>query len=129
MKRQTYGNLRDFIRALEAEGELLRVDAPVSPVLEIAEITDRASKIPGGGKALLFERVEGSSMPVLTNAFGSMKRVCMALGVGDLDDLGGRLREILTLAPPESFGDKIGLVRDVIGWSKFLPRRSCLSAP
>jgi 4-hydroxy-3-polyprenylbenzoate decarboxylase len=130
VKRYGYENLRDFIAALESEGELLRIGAPVSPLLEITEITDRASKSPEGGKALLFEQVEGSSMPVLTNALGSMKRICMGLGVGDLDELGHRLREILTLTPPETWHDKIGLLKNALGWSRFLPRRlSRLSSP
>ena len=65
-----YFSLREFIDRLESENELIRIQEQVSPILEIAEITDRVSKQPGGGKALLFENVEGSSMPVLINAFG-----------------------------------------------------------
>ena len=64
-----YFSLREFIDRLESENELIRIQEQVSPILEIAEITDRVSKQPGGGKALLFENVEGSSMPVLINAF------------------------------------------------------------
>ena len=60
-----YPSLREFIDWLDFENELIRILEPVSPVLEIAEITDRVSKQPGGGKALIFENVEGSSMPVL----------------------------------------------------------------
>ena len=69
-----YFSLREFIDRLESENELIRIQEQVSPILEIAEITDRVSKQPGGGKALLFENVEGSSMPVLINAFGSKKK-------------------------------------------------------
>ncbi|MCZ6541966.1 MAG: UbiD family decarboxylase, partial [Nitrospinae bacterium] len=69
-----YESLREFIERLEAEGELVRIAEPVSPILEIAEITDRVSKSPDGVKALLFENVEGSAMPVLINAFGSWRR-------------------------------------------------------
>ena len=54
------------------------------PILEISEITDRVSKEKGtANKALLFERVKDSAFPVLTNAFGSMKRMCLALEVGE----------------------------------------------
>lgn len=49
-----YRNLSEFIARLEREGELQRVSVPVDPVYEIAEITDRMSKQPDGGKALLF---------------------------------------------------------------------------
>lgn len=94
-----YETVREFVAALEQAGELTRVAAPVSPVLEIAAIADRVSKLPAphppgesarrndprhwhlGGSALLFENVEGSDVPVLINAFGSYRRMEMALGV------------------------------------------------
>ena len=80
-----YHSLRDFIDRLENENELVRIKDHVSPILEITEITDRVSKQPGGGKALLFENVEGSNIPVLINAFGSFKRINIALGVHDIE--------------------------------------------
>jgi len=77
-----YETIRDFIALLEKNGELFRIKAEVDPELEIAEITDRVSKEKGAAnKALLFERVKGSTFPVLTNAFGSLKRMCLALEV------------------------------------------------
>jgi 4-hydroxy-3-polyprenylbenzoate decarboxylase len=91
MPKKNYRNLTDFIQVLEAEGELVRIKAPVSSFLEITEITDRVSKSPSGGKALLFEQVDGSSFPVITNAFGSEKRISLALGVRKLDELGRRV--------------------------------------
>jgi len=80
-------SLSDYISLLEREGELVRIAAPVSPVEEIAEITDRVSKMPGGGKALLFENT-GTEFPVLTNMFGSARRMALALGVGSALMLG-----------------------------------------
>ena len=77
--------LIQFISRLESAGELIRVREFVSPKLEIAEITDRIVK--STGKALLFEN-NGTGFPVLINAFGSEKRVCMALGMEHLDDGG-----------------------------------------
>ena len=65
----TYSSLSDFVKELEQAGELKRIKAGVSPDLEITQITDRVSK--EGGPALLFEKVEGSDMPLLINAFGS----------------------------------------------------------
>ena len=62
-----YRNQQQFIDALEKEGELLRIKTFVDPNLEMAEITDRMSKQPGGGKALLFEST-GYDFPVLMNA-------------------------------------------------------------
>jgi len=73
-----YNNLQDFVQVLEREGELKRIAYPVKPALEITEIADRVMK--NGGPALLFENVVGKKMPVLINAFGSLKRMAMALG-------------------------------------------------
>ncbi len=67
-----YNDLRAFIEELDRHGELIRIDAPVSTDLEIAEITDRVSKATdGSNKALLFTNVKGYDIPVLINAFGS----------------------------------------------------------
>ncbi len=74
-----YKDQQAFIEVIEQAGELMRVKEYVNPVLEIAEITDRMSKEPGGGKAILFENT-GYDFPVLMNAYGSDKRMCMALG-------------------------------------------------
>jgi len=79
-----YKNLPDFIHVLEIAGELAKVKEYVSPGLEISEITDRVVK--NKGKALLFEH-NGTDFPLLINAFGSEKRICMALGVEKLDDI------------------------------------------
>lgn len=92
-----YRNLSEFIARLEREGELQRVSVPVDPVYEIAEITDRMSKQPDGGKALLFEQT-GTPFPVLTNMMGSDRRMAMALGVESLDELTRRLDDLLQQA-------------------------------
>jgi 4-hydroxy-3-polyprenylbenzoate decarboxylase len=62
-----FADLRELIADLDKRGQLRCVTAPVSRDLEIAEITDRVSKSPGGGPALFFERVKGSEMPVVIN--------------------------------------------------------------
>ena len=118
-----YDTLQDFVAALAAAGELRRVAARVSPVLEIAEITDRVSKSPAphapsaaaratdprfhgaGGHALLFENVEGSDIPVLINAYGSYRRTEMALGC---HEAGPGVEEGHTPGGFEALGDKIG---------------------
>lgn len=94
------GDLRWFVGALERAGELARVRVEVDPYLEIAEITDRVSKSEGGGPALLFERVRGSAMKVLTNHVGSERRMAMALRVRSLDELGDRIAALTELQPP-----------------------------
>lgn len=127
--KTSYRNLGEFIAELESAGELLRIKAPVSSDLEITQITDWASKSPGGGKALLFERVQGSEFPVLMNAFGSDRRICMALGVPDLDTLAGRLRQFLELEPPKSLKDALRLLPLGLDLLRFLPRKITKKAP
>jgi 4-hydroxy-3-polyprenylbenzoate decarboxylase len=88
----TSRNLGEFIGRLEREGQLLRISAPVSRDLEITEIVDRVSKgPPEKNKALLLEKVNGCSMPVAINLFGSVQRMAWALGVDRLDELDLRL--------------------------------------
>ncbi|MBU5612071.1 UbiD family decarboxylase [Geomonas azotofigens] len=88
-------DLRDFLAVLDAAGELHRVDAEVDSELEIACITDRQSKLPGGGKALLFQNVKGSPYPVATNLFGSPSRMALALQVEHLSVLTGKMEQLL----------------------------------
>ena len=71
-------NLRQFLDSLHREGELVRVEAPVSSDLEIAEIHRRV--IAAAGPALLFTNVEGAEFPCVTNLFGTPKRVDLAFG-------------------------------------------------
>src|SRR5437867_6450468 len=89
-----FQDLNDFLRALDKDRELARIPEPVSPDLEICAVTDRVSKSPGGGPALLFEYPTGYDVPVAINLFGSLKRTCMALGVRSLDDLAAEIDEL-----------------------------------
>ena len=98
----TTDSLQEFIAAIEAAGELVRVREPVRASLEIAEIADRCMKSPGGGPALLFEQVvlddgRQSEFPVAINLFGSVSRICLALGVKELDETGGRILALINL--------------------------------
>src|SRR5919201_4687137 len=94
-------DLAEFVAHLEKHDRLRRVTVPVSRDLEITEITDRVSKTAGAANvALLFERVEGFSTPVLINAFGSEERMAWALGLDRLDELGERLARLLDLRMP-----------------------------
>ena len=122
MMKKNYKDLHEFISHLEMEGQLLRIKDPVSNILEITEITDRMSKMPGGGKALLFERVKGYNFPVITNQFGSIRRINMALGSSSLDELAGRLHSIINMKPPVTLMDKIKLLPELLSMSRFLPR-------
>ncbi|MFQ5912786.1 MAG: menaquinone biosynthesis decarboxylase [Nitrospinota bacterium] len=100
-----YDNTSEFVTALERAGELKRVSAEVDPVLEITEIADRLVK--RGGPAVLFERVRGHSVPLLINALGSKKRMCMALGVSSYEEIAARIRELLNLEIPASLLEKL----------------------
>ncbi len=122
--KTAYQNLQDFVRALEQHGELLRIKAPVSRDLEITAITDIMCKSPGGGKALLFEKVVESPFPVLTNAFGSDKRMCMALGVRHLDELAVRVRRFIEVEPPKSLAQAVRLVPLGLDLLRFIPRKT-----
>jgi 4-hydroxy-3-polyprenylbenzoate decarboxylase len=116
-----YKTLSHFISSLEAAGELVRIKTFVSPHLEITEITDRISK--NNGKALLFEN-NGTEFPVLINAFGSEKRICMALGVESLDAAGKELGEMLQefLGPKETLIEKLKILPALKEISSWLPR-------
>ena len=97
-------DLREFIDLLESNQELVRIEHPVSAHLEITEITDRISKsAPDKNKALLFENVSGTNIPVLINAFGSHQRMSWALGVNNLEQLNERLAALLDLRLPDGF--------------------------
>ena len=105
-----YRDLNDFIAALERERELARISERVSPDLEISAVADRVSKSPGGGPGLIFEQPDGFDIPVAVNLFGSMKRMCLALGVATLDDLA---REIEALTTPKIPGGILDALRMV----------------
>ncbi len=117
-----YKDLREFLRRIEKEGELARIKEEVSPILEITEITDRVSKMPKGGKALLFERVKGYSTAVLTNMLGSEKRVKLALGYENLEDIGWKLYKLLRPEIPHTFLDKLKRLPELKKLNDALPK-------
>jgi len=95
-----YRDLRDFLGQLETRGLLRRVQAEVSPNLEMTEICDRCLR--AGGPALLFERPTGHDIPVLGNLFGTPERVALALGRDSLDELRDVGRLLASLKEPEA---------------------------
>ncbi len=121
--RYTYKSLHEFISRLEEAGELTRIKEEVSPILEITEIADRVSKSDNGGKALLFEKIKGHSVPVLINAFGSQKRMCMALGVNNLEEISNEIKELIETKPPQSFSDKLALIPKLFELVKIPPKK------
>jgi len=120
-------NLRQFIAAIDAGGDLTRVEHSVSVDKEITEIADRCMKSPGGGPALLFTRptLPGgapSQLPVAVNLFGSEKRMALALGVACLDDIGARIAELLNLKVPDSLLGKLAMLPRLAEVAKFPPK-------
>src|ERR1035437_9520766 len=109
-----FDSFRDFVNALDRAGELKRLSQPVVTELEITEIADREMKLPGGGKALLFEKptVNGvvSPFPVAINTLGSHKRMAMSMGAESVDEVANELGALMKAKPPTSFKEAIKLL-------------------
>src|SRR5262245_41805816 len=129
--------LREFLDFLLQNNELSRVKTRVSPILEISEITDRMCKTPAphghserdkspasklGGKALLFENVEGSNMPVAINTFGSYWRVNQALGTENLEALAERVQHLVKPEMPTTLMEKMKKLPDLLKMASFPPK-------
>ncbi|HTS62798.1 MAG TPA: menaquinone biosynthesis decarboxylase [Candidatus Acidoferrales bacterium] len=115
-----YEDLREFIRALEKKGQLKRVKVEVDPVLEITEFADRAVK--SGGPALLFERPKGSQIPVLINAFASMRKMEIALEVKSVEEIASRIVEFLEMRMPEGLIGKLKMLPKLAEMGAFFPK-------
>ena len=115
-----YTDLRDFIRALEKHGELKRIQFEVSPELEITEFADRSVK--SGGPALLFEKPGNFSVPVLINAFASMRRMEIALEVSSVDEVAARISEFLEMRMPEGIIGKLKMLPKLGEIGAFFPK-------
>src|SRR5207244_8203426 len=111
-----------FIDTLEKLGELIRINHYVDPKLEMADITDRMSKQPSGGKALLFENT-GYNFPVLMNAYGSERRMSLALGVEHLDDVAKQIEGLFKLlaSPKEGIIDKLKMLPKLNQFASWMP--------
>jgi 4-hydroxy-3-polyprenylbenzoate decarboxylase len=121
-----YRNLREFIARLEHERELKRITEPVDVDLEITEITDRVSK--AGGPALLFEKPRSArdgkefSMPVLINTLGSKRRLELALEAASIEEVAGRIDDLLDVKPPGGFLDKVKMLPKLAELGSFFPK-------
>jgi 4-hydroxy-3-polyprenylbenzoate decarboxylase len=115
-----YKDLRDFLRKLEKNGELLRVTAEVDPMFEITEISDRTVK--AGGPALLFENPRGSRVPVVTNLVGTEKRMCMALEVDSLEEIADRVHSFIDMQSPQGFFEKVKMLPKLAEIGSFFPK-------
>ena len=122
-------DFQTFLKKLENCGELSRVGPEVDPFLEMGAIADRVSKQAGGGKALLFERPTGKTIPVAMNVFGSLKRMEMALGVDGeprgLDALADRIEALVQKAMPKpgaTLFEKLGKLMSLVEVGSWLPK-------
>jgi 4-hydroxy-3-polyprenylbenzoate decarboxylase len=115
-----YKDLREFVKRLEAAGELKRISAEVDPVLEITEITQRVTR--AGGPALLFERPKGSRIPLLINLLGSERRINLALETASLDEVASRIRGFLDMQAPQGLLDKIKMLPKLAELGSFFPK-------
>ena len=105
-----FRSLGEFLQALEAKGDLLRIKTPISRDLQVTEITQRVLR--RDGPALLFESVTGSGYPVVTNLLGSLRRLSLALGDADLSSTASRVEALSHLRPPAGLA---GAVKDLSG--------------
>ncbi len=121
-------DLNAFLDVLDQKGELARVREEVSPDLEIAAVTDRVSKSPGGGPALLFERPAGFDAPVASNVFGSLERMRLALGVSSFDEIAREIDELMTPKMPTGLLDAMKML-PMMGRLKDLMPRVVKDAP
>jgi 4-hydroxy-3-polyprenylbenzoate decarboxylase len=115
-----YNSLGEFVQVLEGAGELRRISHSFKTELEITEVADRVMKT--GGPALLFENVAGTQIPVLINAFGSTKRMALALGVTDIEDIARDITKLIRTKPPKSFKDKIGVLGELVKLAGIPPK-------
>ena len=125
-----YKDLRDFIRQLEAKGELVRISQPIDTDLEMTEIADRTLR--AGGPALLFENPKNHDMPVLANLFGTPERVAMGMGqesVEALREVGKLLAYLKEPEPPKGLKDlweKLPVFKQVLNMpAKVLKKAPC----
>ena len=125
-----YKDLREFLDHLEEIGDLKRIKEEVSPFLEMTEISLRVLK--QKGPALLFENPKNHQMPVLTNLFGTEKRIALALGVDDvskLSEVGKLLAYLKEPEPPKGLKDawdKMPILKQVLKMSpKIIKNASC----
>src|SRR5271168_1273217 len=112
-----FSSMREFVDKLDNSGELVRITEPVRTELEITALANREMKSPGGGKALLIEKPllptgKISAFPVLINAFGSTRRMAMALEVGHVDEVADQIAFLLKAKPPKSLAEAWTLLRE-----------------
>ncbi len=115
---------RVFIDQLRKNGELIEIDVSVNPKLQVCEITDRISKQKNGGKALLFTKT-GTDFPILINSLGSLRRIEIAFGGKNPDELAQMLSQIAKgfIKSPSGLLGKIGLLPQLRRLGSWMPKK------
>ena len=116
----TIEDIPDFIKELEKQGELKRVKTEVDSDLEIAEILRRGMY--NNGPAILFENVKDYDMPVLGNAFGSMKRLEIGLEMTDFTEIGKRIADMTKMDVPSGLLNKIKKLPELTKMTASFPK-------
>jgi 4-hydroxy-3-polyprenylbenzoate decarboxylase len=116
----TIEDIHDFIKELEKNDELKRIKTEVDSNLEIAEIIRR--QMYSNGPAILFENVKGYEMPVLANAFGSMKRLEIGLEMTDFTEIGQRIVDMTKMNIPSGFLNKIKKLPELSKMAESFPK-------
>jgi 4-hydroxy-3-polyprenylbenzoate decarboxylase len=116
-----FDNLLEYINAIDALGELKRVNVEVNSDLEVAEIMRRLMYT-GKSPAVLFENVKGYRIPILGNAFGSLKRLQIALNMQDFSEIGNRIVDLTKLKMPSGVFEKIRMLPKLSELSEYGPK-------
>ncbi|MBE0659614.1 MAG: menaquinone biosynthesis decarboxylase [Bryobacteraceae bacterium] len=115
-----YNDLREFLQALEKNGELKRVPFAVDTRLEMTEFADRSVKT--GGPALLFEKPGSGTMPVAINLFASMRRMEISLEVDSVSEVAARITEMLEMRMPQGLINKLRMLPKLADMANFFPK-------
>jgi 4-hydroxy-3-polyprenylbenzoate decarboxylase len=118
-----FNSLSDFVALLEEEGDLIRIQTPADPRLEITEIADRMVK--ANSPALLFEK-NGTDFPLLINAFASDRRIASALGVSSLEQIPAELDQMMDMilkVKDAGLMGKLAVLPSAFRISRWLPRK------
>lgn len=118
----SFKDFRDLLAYVEKRGQLRRVRVEVDPQYEIAAITARTARLAGGGPALLFERVKGSPLPVVTNLLGTSQRLAWGFGLVSLDELETAMQNLLRPVGPQDFGERLARLAETTHLSRYAPR-------
>jgi 4-hydroxy-3-polyprenylbenzoate decarboxylase len=116
-----FDSLREYVESLEKVGQLRRIRTKVSVDLEIAEILRRVM-YKNEGPAILFENVEGFKIPVLGNAFGSLRRLKIALDMENFEEIGERMTTLSKLKIPHGLLNKVKMLPKLSEISDYGPK-------